>query len=41
MTEIAGKFVPVEYRIGEIICRENDAGDFLIILYEGTVNILR
>ena len=41
MAEIAGKFVPVEYRSGEIICKANDVGDHLIILYEGKVNILR
>ena len=40
MREIAGKLVPVEFRPGEMICRENEAEDSVIILYEGKVNIL-
>jgi len=41
MAEVAGKFVPTEYRPGELICKANDDEDFVIILYEGTVNALK
>jgi len=41
MVEIAGKFVPAEFRPGELLCRVDEVSDHLIILYEGRVQILR
>jgi CRP-like cAMP-binding protein len=41
MLEVAQKFHAVEYRHAEIIIKEGDIGDFLIVLYEGKVNIQR
>ena len=41
MAEIAGKFVPAEFRPGELLCKVDEVSDHLIILYEGKVSVLR
>ncbi len=38
---IASYLVPVVYKMGEYIIRENSSGDSLYILYKGRVNITR
>jgi hypothetical protein len=37
MKQIISKFVPIEYKHNEIILRNGDIGNFLVVLFSGKV----
>jgi CRP-like cAMP-binding protein len=41
LKEISGKIMPLTFEADEVILKEGDMGDYLIILYEGEVEIYR
>jgi CRP-like cAMP-binding protein len=39
--EISGKIMPLTFEKDEVILKEGDMGDYLVILYEGEVEVYR